>query len=136
MYVCIRANGSLMGSDKYKPDFVIFVNHSQDRYDVGVSEIKSPHRKGVNTIVESDQVKIGKEMASMINYLVMEGVNHPVVGVILLEGYKMKTYKMDLQYPKIYRMIELSSMNLCDNLQGCVTFKKCRTAQGKNGANI
>jgi hypothetical protein len=96
------------------------VTHSSDRYDLAVSEVKSPENRNGNP-VESDLVKIGKEMAWMVNTLVNKGVPDPVVGGILLDGYKMKIFKMDIKYPKTYRMIELSSVMLFDNLQGIST---------------
>ncbi|KAI8645724.1 hypothetical protein BD408DRAFT_429425 [Parasitella parasitica] len=60
---CQWANGFLHGSSQYKPDFVVFVKHSKDRYDIGVSEIKPPSKSNCNNNSESDMVKIGKEMA-------------------------------------------------------------------------
>ncbi|CEP12192.1 hypothetical protein [Parasitella parasitica] len=81
-----------------------------------VEQVKPPSNANGNA-VESDIVKIGKQMAWMLNMLIRQGVSHPVVGGILLEGFKMTTYKMDLQYPRTYRMIELASHSLFDNLQ-------------------
>ncbi|KAF7721466.1 hypothetical protein EC973_004645 [Apophysomyces ossiformis] len=94
----------------------------RDRYDLAVSEVKPPSNAIGNNVTESDLVKIGKEMAWMLNALINKGVENPVVAGILLESYKMKSFKMDLKYPKVYRMIELSSVNLFDNLQGVSSF--------------
>jgi hypothetical protein len=97
---------------------VVFVQHSKDRYDIGVSEIKSPFNPNCINNGESDLVKIGKEMAWMLNALIREGVEQPVVCGILLRGLNMTTFKMDLSYPQTYRLIELSSINLFESLQG------------------
>ncbi|CAO3610145.1 unnamed protein product [Mucor hiemalis] len=114
------ANGYLNESSIYKPDFLLFVNHSKERYNLLISEVKPPSNANGNA-TESDMVKLGKQMAWMLNMLIRQGVSHPVVGGILLEGFKMTTYKMDLQYPRTYRMIELASHNLFDNLQDIST---------------
>ncbi|KAI7847469.1 hypothetical protein BDC45DRAFT_562282 [Circinella umbellata] len=125
------ANGCLAGTKRkvasslgtlFKPDFVVFMQHRQDRYGLAVSEIKSPCNANSNNVIESDRVKMGREMKWMLNDLLKKGVHDPVVGGILLEGYKMKTYKMDLRYPQVYRMIQLSSVTLFDHLQGASMF--------------
>lgn len=108
----------LRGSSQYKPDFVVFLQHSKDRYDIGVPEIKPPSNSSSNNNGESDKVKIGKEMAWMLNLLVREGVEEPVVSGILVKGLTMMTYKLDLSHHQIYRLIKLSSITLFENLQG------------------
>ncbi|KAG1439618.1 hypothetical protein G6F56_012234 [Rhizopus delemar] len=90
--------------------------NGKERYDLLISEVKPPSNANGNAL-ESDIVKIRKQMAWMLNMLIRQGVSHPVVGGILLEGFKMTAYKMDLQYPRTYRMIELASHSLFDNLQ-------------------
>jgi len=74
-----RENGYLKDSDKYKPAYVVFVSHSQDRYDLAISEIKAPVNKGSNNVIDSDLVKTGKELHWMINSLIRRGVHDPVV---------------------------------------------------------
>jgi len=100
-----RANGYLKDSDKFKPDYIVFVSHSQDRYDLAISEIKAPINKNCNNVTESDLVKTGKEMQWMLNSLIRRGVQDPVVCGIMLKGYTMSTYKMVLKYARVYRMI-------------------------------
>lgn len=112
-----RANGYLKDSDKY----IVFVSHSQDCCDLAISELKAPINKGSNNVTESDLVKTGKEMQWMLNSLIRSGIHDPVVCAIILKGYTMNTYKMDLDYSHIYRMIELSSINICNNLQGAIS---------------
>ena len=96
------------------------MNHSQEIYDFLISEVKLPSNTNGNA-VESDTIKVGKQMALMLNKLIRQDVSYPVVGGILLEGLKMITFKMDLKYPKSYRMIELASHNLFDNIQDIST---------------
>ncbi|CAO0797737.1 unnamed protein product [Mucor circinelloides] len=61
-------------------------------------------------------------MQWMTNSLIRRGVNDPVVCAVMLKGYTMHTYRMDLAYyPHIYRMIELSPITICNNLQGAVS---------------
>ncbi|KAG2219619.1 hypothetical protein INT45_011344 [Circinella minor] len=124
------ANGKLGGKRKsgdddnnYKPDFVVFVSHRNDRYDIAVSEVKPPSNANSNNVVESDLVKIGKEMKWMINNLIKRGIENPVVCGILLQGFVLTTYKMDLLYPKIYRMIELKSITLPKSLHEVTVLK-------------
>lgn len=47
-------------------------------------------------------------MRWMLNKLVQEGVGRPVVGGILISGFHMQTYKMELIDVGVYRMVELS----------------------------
>lgn len=108
----------MCGSDQYKPDFVVFLQHSKDKYDIGVSKIKPPSNSSSNNNGESDKVKLGKEMAWMLNTLIREGVEKPVVCGILIKGMTMTTYKMDLSHHQTYRMIEMSSIQLFEKLQG------------------
>jgi hypothetical protein len=107
-----RANGYLKNSDRYKPDYIVFVSHSQNRYDLAISELKAPINKGSSNVTESDLVKTGKELQLMLNSLVKDSVKDPVVCGIVLKGYTMHIYKMNLAYSHLYRMIELSSINI------------------------
>ncbi|KAG0176232.1 hypothetical protein DFQ28_009010 [Apophysomyces sp. BC1034] len=66
---------------------------------------------------ESNLVNIGKEMEWMMNRLVQRGVQEPVIGGILVQGFKMMTYKMNLQFPNVYRMVGLSSVTVFGSLQ-------------------
>ncbi|KAG2219614.1 hypothetical protein INT45_011339 [Circinella minor] len=110
------ANGKLGGKRKsgdddnnYKPDFVVFVSHRNDRYDIAVSEVKPPSNSNSNNVVESNLVKMGKEMKWVINNLIKRGIENPVVCGILLQGFALTTYKMNLVYPKVYRIHDRGS---------------------------
>lgn len=89
-----------------------------NKYDIAVSEVKTPSKANGSNTGESDLVKIGKEMVWMLNALIREGVEEPVVCGVLLKGLNMKTFKMNLQYPQVYRLIELSSIKIFESLQG------------------
>ncbi len=62
----------------------------------------------------------------MINKLVEKKKADPAVGGIVVQGYKMKTYKMDLRHPQEYRTIELLSVPVLETLQErlCVATQK------------
>lgn len=72
-----------------------------------MGEFKPP---GFSLCFESDLVKIGKEMRSMLNALIRIGVTNPSIGGILIQGSHVSTYKFDIIAPKIYRMIKLSDL--------------------------
>ena len=92
------------------------MSYRNDRYDIAVSEVKPRSNANTNNVVESDLVKIGKEMKWMINNLIKRGTENPVVCGILLQGFVLTTYKMNLLYPKIYHMIGVKSVTLPKSL--------------------
>lgn len=59
-------------------------------------------------------------MKWMLNKLVREGVEMLVVGGVLITGFTMYTFKMELIDASIYRMVQLSKTLLFRNLQGLV----------------
>lgn len=91
---------------EFKPDYVLFVLQRSQRLDLTCVEAKSPSNRSV--FPKSDLVKIGQEMRWMYNKLVVEGVQNPVVGDILISGYDMFTFKMDMIDDSVYRLTELS----------------------------
>ncbi|KAI7848476.1 hypothetical protein BDC45DRAFT_314865 [Circinella umbellata] len=77
-------------------------------YEFTVVEIKA---KGSNTD-ESDMVRIGKELKICIDKLATAGVTDPVaVGIIVRES-RIQFFKMLLDGPGAYAMVELGNMNL------------------------
>jgi hypothetical protein len=80
-------------------------------YDVLTVEIKPP-KKSSESQLESDLVKVGKEMKDMIDVLVDLGVETPTVAGALLEGFSMTTYTMQLVYEGVYIMLERSKVDL------------------------
>ncbi|ORY99348.1 hypothetical protein BCR43DRAFT_226812 [Syncephalastrum racemosum] len=85
-----------------KPDFVVYVQPSNAHHDIMVGEVKPPNAS--ISQAESDLVKIGKELRLMLNRLILLGTPDPVVCGILVEGFNMTTFTMDLPAPQLYRM--------------------------------
>lgn len=94
---------------EFKPDYALFVNGLSKRFVVLVAEFKHPESK---QRMESDMVKIGKEMRAMLNRLVKLGIKDPIVCGVLVNKNYMSTYKMDLPSPRLYRTVQLSSLAL------------------------
>ena len=94
----------------FKPDYVVFVTQRTHRIDLTCAEAKAPGNTA--TFPRSDLVKLGQEMRWMLNRLVTEGVHWPVVGGILIRGFNMTIYKMQVTNPGTYAMVELSSISL------------------------
>ncbi|KAI9494394.1 hypothetical protein BDB00DRAFT_787231 [Zychaea mexicana] len=101
---CTMKFPKLTQTYQYKSDYVLFVTH---RLDLACAEVKS--LTGNHTFPKSDLVKIGQEMRWMINKLVREGVNKPMVGGVQISGFKMYTYKMDIISTAAYRLVELGN---------------------------
>ncbi|KAI8364356.1 uncharacterized protein BYT42DRAFT_212166 [Radiomyces spectabilis] len=93
-----------------EPDVVI----SKDDVERLGGEFKRPNKKCVS--VSNDLVKLGNELKFMLDTLIHDGNNDStyVVG-ILLEGVKCSTYKLDLNYNGVYRLVELSCSDLMSN---------------------
>lgn len=68
---------------------------SGDKFDVLTCEV-NPFNKASSSQAQSDFVKLGKEMKQMVDKLVDNGVESPVVVGVLVESYFVKTYSMRL----------------------------------------
>ncbi|KAG2219058.1 hypothetical protein INT45_008902 [Circinella minor] len=77
------ANGTLWCDKKYNPDYVAYIKSVDINYDVVVGEFKAPN---INSQVESDLLKLGKEMVIMYNKPVKKGIREPHVCSILAHG--------------------------------------------------
>ncbi|ORX60406.1 hypothetical protein DM01DRAFT_1380747 [Hesseltinella vesiculosa] len=95
------------------PDWVAFVKPWIARYDLSVCEVKAPGN-GNGSIV-SDFVMLGLELQDMINTQVKEGLEQPRVCGILVKGYNIRTFVMDLDHPPLYRMTHLASAQMPDS---------------------
>lgn len=73
-------------------------------------------RSDQNSYVESDLIKLGKQMKFTMNKLVSDGVAKPKVCGVHCEGNNLHTYVMDLASPKVYRMINVAKVKLFVNL--------------------
>lgn len=98
----------------------MFVTQSSKQFNVGAAEIKPPGKANSTNNGESDRVKLGHEMKAMLDDLISYGVESPVVGGILLEGCSMSTYKMSLDHPQVYKLIQLSTIAIFNNTQELV----------------
>ncbi|KAI9252979.1 hypothetical protein BDA99DRAFT_563282 [Phascolomyces articulosus] len=96
-----------------KPDFIAIVS---SHHTLAVGEIKPPSNSNSTNKGESDVVKLGKMMRSMVNDLILFGVKAPMVGGVLVKGKRMSTYIMKLDYPSIYEFIELSDSPLFQDI--------------------
>jgi hypothetical protein len=70
-----------------------------------------------NSAVESDLIKLGKQMRLTYNELVHSRVPTPVVCGIICQGDEIITYIMDTKSPKLYRIIKISKVKLFKSLE-------------------
>ncbi|KAI8148540.1 hypothetical protein BJV82DRAFT_663904 [Fennellomyces sp. T-0311] len=97
---------------QYKTDYGVYANGLSKKCVVLVAEFKP--REGRQR-QESDFIKIGKEMRTMLNRLIMIYVHNPVVCGNLVGGNRISTFKMELKASQIYAMVQLSDLPLIRN---------------------
>ncbi|KAI8983576.1 hypothetical protein BDB01DRAFT_698700, partial [Pilobolus umbonatus] len=109
------ANGRLKNDNSkvYKPDFLVYNLSGNIKSVILIAEFKQFDQ---NSYVESDLIKLGKQMKFTLNKLVSNGVIQPKVCGIHCEGDTLFTYVMDLASPKVYRMINAAKIKLFRNL--------------------
>ncbi|KAI8967535.1 hypothetical protein BDF20DRAFT_840088 [Mycotypha africana] len=91
------------------PDFVLYLDTlTATKFELFVVEEKKPGNFS-NGHLETDLIKFEKEMQLALDKLIEKKVKDPEVVALIVEGYKVTTFKMDLRYNGQYRMIELSS---------------------------
>ncbi|KAG2200991.1 hypothetical protein INT47_006535, partial [Mucor saturninus] len=66
--------------------------------------------------IESDTIKLGKQMRLTYNELVINRVPNPAVCGILCQGIDLVNYVMDLRSPQLYAMIRTSRVSLLRSL--------------------
>ncbi|CAO3660894.1 unnamed protein product [Rhizopus stolonifer] len=94
------------------PDFTLYLDPlTLTKFDMFVIEVKKPGKIS-NGHLETDLVKLGKEMKLALDKLIEKKVKNPEIIALLVEGYKATAFKMDLRYNGQYRMIELNSFLL------------------------
>jgi hypothetical protein len=77
-----KRSASLM---KTQPDYVAYVKTRLDlKYDIFVAEVKKPYAKANQ--LESDLVKVGKQMKKMIDCLLDLDIEQPIVCGLVIEG--------------------------------------------------
>ncbi|KAI8875860.1 hypothetical protein K501DRAFT_201728 [Backusella circina FSU 941] len=109
------ANGHLRSdtANTFKPDFTVYNLSGSAKCVVLIAEFK---HKEQNSYIESNLVKLAKQMKSTLNLLVSDGVNEPKVCGIHCEGENVYTFIMDMPSPKLYRMCNVSKIKLFKNL--------------------
>ncbi|KAI9007858.1 hypothetical protein CLU79DRAFT_777633 [Phycomyces nitens] len=109
------ANGQLKSNDSktYKPDFSVFNLSGNTKCVVLIAEFKNSER---TSCVESDLVKLAKQMKSAMNSLVSSGVVEPKICGIHCKGDNLHTYVMELLSPKVYGMINIAKSKLFGDL--------------------
>lgn len=85
------------------------MNGLSDKYIVLVAEFKHPTGRQQ---LESDFIKLGKEMRYMINKLIKIGVDKPIVCGILVSNNSLQTFRMELKAPMLYAQIQLAKVQL------------------------
>lgn len=108
------ANGKLMNDQsQYKPDFLVYNIFGSRRCVIIIAEFKPTEK---NSYVESDLVKLAKQMKVTLNEMIMNGVSKPEVCGVYCEGENVHTYIMDLPSPKLYRLVNASRIKLFKRL--------------------
>ncbi|KAG2237880.1 hypothetical protein INT48_002184 [Thamnidium elegans] len=108
-YLYNRANDELKKISKFKPDFVVYSIAINVMCILVIGEFKKTNNYSA---IESDIVKLGKQMRLTYNDLVSKRILHPVVCGIICQGDDKITYFMDMQSPKQYRMFKISKVKL------------------------
>ncbi|KAI9496431.1 hypothetical protein BDB00DRAFT_892354 [Zychaea mexicana] len=104
------ANSSLESSTQMKPDWLNYIRPWHMKIDITACEVKPPSKQRNGE--HSDFVKLGLEMRGMLNKMLdIIEVEDAMVFGILVEGYHITTYAMDLK-AQVYHMIQLGSCNL------------------------
>lgn len=109
-----RANGTLNGDLTSKPGFQVFSRIINIRCIVIVAAFKHKPR---NSAVESDFIKLGKQMKLKYNDLIEKRVPKLTVCGLICQGENLNTYVMAMPFPHTYRMVKLSKTTLCRNIE-------------------
>ncbi|KAI8090102.1 uncharacterized protein B0P05DRAFT_529336 [Gilbertella persicaria] len=96
-----------------KPNFLVYNLTGSIKCFVVIAEFKSTEQ---NSYVESDMVKLTKQMKIALSELIINGVRKPKVCGIHCKGENVNTYVTDLSSPKLQKMINTSKVKLFKNL--------------------
>ncbi|KAG2206919.1 hypothetical protein INT45_001264, partial [Circinella minor] len=94
----------------YKPDFCVYTHTINIKCVILIAEFKPTEN---NSAVESDEVKLGRQMKAAYNDLVENRIPNPIVCGILAQGKCMSNYVMDMISPQLYRFRKNSEVDLC-----------------------
>lgn len=104
-YEISKYDKAMICDSAYKPDLLILLNlPNKKQIDFFTCEIKKPFGNLCNQM-ESDYVKIHKEMKLIIDAQIDLGVQRPIAFSLLVEGYNLTLFKMTLEYDGEYRSI-------------------------------
>lgn len=111
--LCGRLGESHLGDNReLMADYTVSHQAPDGRcFDLLAVEIKPPG-KSSNCQVQSDFIKMGKEMKCMLDCLINAGVDAPVTCGLLVEGFKCTTYSMQLKADGVYLMVEHGQSHL------------------------
>ncbi|CAO3638490.1 unnamed protein product [Cunninghamella blakesleeana] len=108
----ITGHGYNKGGADMMADYTLSYEYDHHHYlDIFVMEVKPP-KKSSNSQLQSDYIKLGKEMKMMIDALSNKNIGDKVVCGLLVEGFVCTSFCMDLKYDGIYRMVELGKFYL------------------------
>ncbi|KAI9472489.1 MAG: hypothetical protein EXX96DRAFT_622664 [Benjaminiella poitrasii] len=92
-----------MAKSTYKPDFLVKLNIVKNvQIDFFTVEIKKPGGNLFNQL-ESDFVKIHRQMKFMVDSQIELGVDDPICYAMLVEGYDISLFTMKLEFDGEYR---------------------------------
>ncbi|KAG1040106.1 hypothetical protein G6F43_012355 [Rhizopus delemar] len=97
----------------YKPDFCVYTQTINTKCIILIAEFKPTEN---NSAVESDEVKLGRQMKAAYNDLVENRIPNPIVCGMLAQGKRMSNYVMDMISPQLYRFRKFSEVDLCFTL--------------------
>ncbi|KAG1520862.1 hypothetical protein G6F46_009038 [Rhizopus delemar] len=97
----------------YKPDFCVYTQTINIKCVILIAEFKPTEN---NSAVESDEVKLGRQMKAAYNDLVEDRIPNPIVCGMLAQGKRMSNYVMDMISPQLYRFRKFSEVDLCFTL--------------------
>ncbi|CAO3620580.1 unnamed protein product [Mucor hiemalis] len=100
----------------FQPDFLVYAWLFGHRFDLFVVEVKPPK----STMAAYDWIKMSREMKHMLEKPVMIGVKSPRVCGLWVDGYRCKTYTLEIKHDGIYKLIQLSDFDLPRKLEDIV----------------
>ncbi|KAI9243361.1 hypothetical protein BDA99DRAFT_449175 [Phascolomyces articulosus] len=80
-------------------------------FDILAVEVKPP-KKVSSGQLQSDFVKTGKEMKDMLDTLVDNGIHDAIVAGFVIEGYKSRSYTMELVGEGVYLIVQRGKCEL------------------------
>ncbi|CAO3678056.1 unnamed protein product [Rhizopus stolonifer] len=98
---------SLTGNSDLKPDVKYSAKIGSNIFDFLIFEVKCP-----NSVAKDDLFKMSLELQLMINRMVANKINNPVVYGVVVQGFGCDVYRMELVAPLVYLLIKVRSFYL------------------------